>query len=814
MKKKTVLITSLAALSSILLCACPGKKEDPYFVTGEYLTGKAAKKTYNAYIGSAPSTLDARISQNAENVSHLANFEDCLVMNDGYGILQKSLAKTATRNADRNEFRFTIKDNIPWVTCDGKQYEYRGRPQYVTADDFVTTAKSILDFNTGSEITYMYTLFIENAWEYYCYTKMAYMIGKQDDVEGYTAAELMESDAKQADALRKLIAKESNQPLDEIPEISANDMDAVREFERVGVSVENVSGVKTLVYKLNQSADFFPTMLTYTPYTPINQYFLDAHQTDYGTKRDTILYCGPFLLKEFSSERLQYTKNKLYWNESYVHIDTVNYQTIDSSLGADEMRKAFDDGRVDGFGLSKEDVTGWEMYITGSDHTHDIKNPVSPLVNSRELDDVDFTYHFVIDPNRSTEEASYAKSGFYKTTFKGSDADKVADIENTNRVLKLKEVRSLVLNGIELGSYNEHYNAPEYRDQYQMNTFTPRGYVVDGTGTDYVDYYYAYYAEQKGLVNAETTSFKDKVAAGKAVVGPQQIDGVNYTTDPAYDWLSIKNLRERAQKSVDIYNNTHASEKINLPVNIEFLGTSGLDPKQSTFEKEQVLLWNERANGCTLSDKRVTPDTPKCSGDSYPYFYMRLSTAAKDDFETIANNGYYSVYTGWGWIGDYADPLTYVHCYVTNGEMAKMCNNTNKDLVNYTLSEDGESLIEGYMYHDYNDAVVEANKERTSTAKRYEKFAQVEYMLLNDLNIIKPAAMYTQGYSASVSRAAGYENPQAHYGLADNILAGMWVLVDVPTGDERATARTLHERREQEALERVDGNAVNGAFDN
>ena len=100
MKKKTAIATTIVALSAMLLTACPGQTQEDYKVVGEYLTGKAAKKEYNAYMGTAPKDLDARKSQSGDVITHVANFEDCLLMNDGYGILRKSLAATAKRNAD------------------------------------------------------------------------------------------------------------------------------------------------------------------------------------------------------------------------------------------------------------------------------------------------------------------------------------------------------------------------------------------------------------------------------------------------------------------------------------------------------------------------------------------------------------------------------------------------------------------------------------------------------------------------------------------------------------------------------------------
>ena len=815
MKKNHAIATTVVALSAMLLAACPGPTQEDYRVTGDYLTGKAAKKEYNAYMGTAPKDLDARKSQSGEVISHIANFEDCLLMNDGYGILRKSLAATAEKNADDTVFSFTIKENIPWVKSDGTQYEYRGQKQYVTAKDFETMAKQILNYNTGSEIYYMYTLFIKNAWEYYCYTMMTKRMADGTKIYGYTPEQLKESKQLQAEVLTRLVKEYSNADPD--TPITEDRIAKIANFSEVGVSVK--SGV--LTYTLNQSAPFFPTMLTYTPYTPLNSHFLDEQKGSYGAKKENILYCGPFLCKDFSSESMKYEKNPYYWNKDYVHIDKVNYIVSDASLGYADMRKAFNEGRVDGFSLNKQDEVGWAEYITGGEGgTGTIQEPVSELVNSRELDDIDYTYHFVINPNRSTESASFANSAFYKSF--GNDEAKVADIQNTNKALQLQEVRKLILNGFDLASYNEYYRAPE-RDQYQMNTFTPRGYVYDQSGIDYVDYYYAYFAEQKGLVT-EQTAFEDKVAAGKAAVGPQQIEGVNYTNDAAilakFPWLNADNLVSRAQKSVELYNADHSEDQISFPINIEFLGVGALDADSALKEQKAVQGWNERANGCCISDARSqATGLPKCTRTDakgniiYDTFYMRLSNASSSDaLSTQANNGYYTIYTGWGWMGDYADPLTYVHCYAVNGEMSRMSGNNNIDLLSYRLNDEMTALSEETLYKSYTEAVSRANEQRDSLTNRYQEFAKVEYMLLNDLYIMRPSAMYTQGWVASVSRAAGYENPQAHYGLADHILAGMWVLVDVPSGQERKEARDKREKREAEELAAVGGNAINGAF--
>ena len=835
-QSKKLVVASLAAVASLLLAGCGGGGgEETIKVTGEYLTGKTAKTVYNAYLGSAPTTLDATKSQSGENVTHLANFEDCLVMNDEFGILRKSLASSATRSTDGKVFTFKVRDDVPWVTYEGNIYEYKGVKYYVSPEDFVTTAKLILDFTNNSEIYYMYTLFVANAWEYYCYTMMNSYISEKRIINGFDYSTLKGDFDAQASKLMDLIREYSGNEPDEV--ITKDMISQISRFERVGVKAD--ANKRTVTYTLRERADFFPTMLTYTPFTPICKTFYDRNKAAYGTNNTKILYCGPYICSEFTATTVKYIANPTYIHPERVHIKKVNYQVVTAALTYAEMREAFNRGEVDGFSLNADDEVGWRDYITGPDNTNDIRNPYNPLVNSRELDDVTYTYHFVLNQNRSTDPTSFAHS----TIYEGMTNDQiVAEIENTNRALKIRELRKLVLDGIDLTVFNERYKAPEGRDQYQMNTFTPRGYVYDEASKDYVDYYYEEYARQKGLVEEGATA-EAAIAAGKAAVGPQQINGVNHTDDASivakYPWLSLEKTRNDAINAVKAYNTqiaTSDADKIKLPVIIEYNSTAALDPKDASFEQDTVVTWNERANGCTIS-KAVAeagelelcstkyPGTPE---GEYPYFRMKdTKISNSSNFTSVTNNGYYTLYTGWGWVGDYADPLTYMHCYVTRGEMAKMSGN-NSYFNNYKYNAETDSFesdiynpdlapqAEGndHMFYDYNNAVDTAKAENGSLVARFKLFAKAEYMLLNELHIIKPSYMPTQGYSASVSRAAGYENPNAHYGLADHILTGLWVLQEVPTGAERQQARDKQAENKAKALAEVGNNTINPIYDN
>ncbi len=796
----------LLMLGALVLTSCGGSGYRTYPVTGPYLTGKTAKNVYNAYLSSAPSTLNPTLSQNAENVSHLANLVGTLVMNDNYGILRKELAEKVTHSSDNKVFTFKIREDVPWVKADGSIYKYKDKEQYVKAEDFVTTAKEVLNYSNQSEIYYMYTLFINNAWEYYCYKMMEKFI--QDQKPGYT--DLRNDRAKQAAKLIELVKEYSGHEPDE--DITASDITKIANFERVGVKV-NENG--ELVYTLRTSAQFFPTMLTYTPFMPTNAYFYQqaGKSEGYGTTMDKMIYCGPYRLQEFKSNSVKYAKNDKYFRADSVHIDKVNYTVVDASTSYKEMREAFDRKEVDGFSLNQKDETGWKMYITGDDGTGTIESPASDKVNSRELDDIDYTYHFNLNINRSTEKISWTNATYWGDELKDkfvTDEAKAGVIENTNNALKIKEVRKLVLNALSFDIYNEQFYVDD-KNQYQMNTFTPRGYVYDEYGKDYIDYYYETYASKKGLAGG--------INEAKALVGPQQTSGVEFLepsdstaeTLAKYPWLSLKTLRDDAISAAQQYKDSNGNS-LSFPIIIDYMGAGGISADSLANEQQLIQSWNERANCCTINPNHVSDTLPLCSGsslgdDHYPYFEMvhdKISNSST--WESASNNGYYTV-GSWGWMGDYADPLTYLHCYVTMGEMSKMSGNT-EEFDNYSLVDGVLTKSSKHMLKDYNDLVEQASLITTSNHERYAKFAEAEYMLLNELYLIKPTYMSTQGWTASVSRAAGYENPSAHYGLADHSLLGIWVLEDVPTGKERQDCRELQATKKADELAKYNGNTI------
>lgn len=75
-----------------------------------------------------------------------------------------------------------------------------------------------------------------------------------------------------------------------------------------------------------------------------------------------------------------------------------------------------------------------------------------------------------------------------------------AENNNANAAMKINAVRDLLLNGVDLQLYNKRYGLTgDLRDQYQMWTLVPKGFVQDSYGKDYIDYVYEEYAANKNV---------------------------------------------------------------------------------------------------------------------------------------------------------------------------------------------------------------------------------------------------------------------------------------------------------------------------
>lgn len=104
---------------------------------------------------------------------------------------------------------------------------------------------------------------------------------------------------------------------------------------------------KTFVVELDAPVSFFPSLMAFPTFYPINEKFyssLDAGT--YGTSPETFLSNGAFILTSYlpGTANIQLKKNDSYWNAANVGLNDWQYQVVSSS---DNALTAFKNGTLD-----------------------------------------------------------------------------------------------------------------------------------------------------------------------------------------------------------------------------------------------------------------------------------------------------------------------------------------------------------------------------------------------------------------------------------------------------------------------------------
>ena len=264
MKKILACVLSLAILLS--MCAMPAMAESTAYRT--------------LYSGEITS-LNYLTTATTNEFALAANVIDTLVEYDKYGQVQPSLAESWDYDAENLTYTFNIRKGAKWVKADGSVYAD------VTAHDFVTAAKYILDAANASSTANIFYSVIDGAEAYY--------LGTSEPEEGKEPYPVMD-------------------------------------FETVGVKAINDY---TLQYKLVEPCPYFLSMVTYVCFMPVNADFLAEKGADFGvaTSNENILYCGAYILSEFKPQQSRiYSKNVSNWDADNILIETIQ-QTYNKEAG-------------------------------------------------------------------------------------------------------------------------------------------------------------------------------------------------------------------------------------------------------------------------------------------------------------------------------------------------------------------------------------------------------------------------------------------------------------------------------------------------
>ena len=269
---------------------------------------------YRTLYSGERSSLDYLTTATTNEFALAANVIDTLVEYDKYGQVQPSLAESWEYDPANLTYTFKIREGAKWVKADGSVYAD------VTANDFVTAAKYILDANNASSTANIFYSVIAGAEAYY--------LGTSTPEEGQEPYPVMD-------------------------------------FETVGVKVLDDY---TLQYTLVEPCPYFLSMVTYVCFMPVNADFLAEKGADFGvaTSNENILYNGAYVLSTFEPQQKRvYSKNVTNWDADNILIETIEqtYNKEASTLSPEMYAR----GEIDSADITSTIAAEWLSDETKAD---------------------------------------------------------------------------------------------------------------------------------------------------------------------------------------------------------------------------------------------------------------------------------------------------------------------------------------------------------------------------------------------------------------------------------------------------------------
>ena len=267
----------------------------------DYLTGKGyeLKDTYNYFDYSEdPQNWDTLATSRAVDAEVLVNTFDGLMEYDTENIQKPALAESYTVSDDGTVYTFKIREGFSWVDSQGRKVAD------VCADDFVAGFQHMLDAQGGLE--WLVDGLIVNASEY--------------------------------------IAGE------------------ITDFSQVGVKALDDY---TVEYTLTDVTPYFMSMLGYSIFAPMSRTYYESQGGKFGTEfdssaasytygkgPDSIAYCGPYLVTNWTAKNtIVFKANESYWNADNINIHTLTWIWEDGT-DATKIYNDIKSGVIDGAGLN------------------------------------------------------------------------------------------------------------------------------------------------------------------------------------------------------------------------------------------------------------------------------------------------------------------------------------------------------------------------------------------------------------------------------------------------------------------------------
>ena len=226
------------------------------------------------------------------------------------------------------------------------------------------------------------------------------------------------------------------------------------DFSKVGVKVIDD---QTVQYTLTRPEPYWNSKTTNSILFPVNEEFLNSKGKDFGTlSPDSILYSGPYLLKDFTSKSsIEYVKNPHYYDHDKVSIEHVKLAYFDGSDQELTIRN-FESGAYS--------IAG--VYPNSSNFAKTKEKYKDNIVYS--LQDKT-SWYFNFNVNRKA----------YNHTSKTTDDQK----KSTETAVLNKNFRQAVNFALDRAAYSAQSNGEEAASKTLRNTLVPPTFVQVGDKT-------------------------------------------------------------------------------------------------------------------------------------------------------------------------------------------------------------------------------------------------------------------------------------------------------------------------------------------
>jgi ABC-type oligopeptide transport system substrate-binding subunit len=392
-----------------------------------------------------------------------------------------------------------------------------------------------------------------------------------------------------------------------------------------------------LEYELEAPCDYFITMFNYNPFAPVCREYAESTE-DYGTAPEKILYCGPFIVTNYTPKnKITWKANPKYWNPAALNIHEINWRSYADNDDATATYVDMKAGTIDGASLNtstlpmaKQDgLFDTYAFVSGTDAT---------------------TYSFFVNINRE----GYTTQGYDDTASQKTDAQKElskAAFANANfRMAFARGIDRSAYNAIEVG---EDCALFSLQNSYVPGTFVALGkdVTVKINGQDVTFKKGTYYGEiMQAQINADMGADAIKVWDPTADNGNGSSSGYDgwYNAEIALKYLNLA-IADLAEDGIQV-----SAEN---PIHIDYpvYGTQAIYANRAQALKQRVA---------EVFEGKVVLDIVSTS--LYGWYYVGY-------FARSGAQCNYDIYDCSGWGPDYGDPATYLNTMnPVTGDMIKM----------------------------------------------------------------------------------------------------------------------------------------------